>query len=117
MDVSYLKSEFLNVKSYLYELYEGNPRRNARKLLNSTNEKLDTLIKILHLICVGEIHLRKVDYETLKRSKRLNYLKSHFNTKLNYLHSLNAPREEKVNILRKFAALYKALLYTMFNLV
>lgn len=117
MDVDYLKSEFLNVKSFLYELYTGNPRQNATKINNAVEQKLDVLIKILHLICIGEIHLRKVDHETIKKSKRLNFLKQHFNTKLNFHRLLTSPREQKVIVLRKFSAIYQPLLYTMFNLI
>lgn len=85
MDVDYLKSEFLNYKSFLYKLYVGNPRQNAAIITNSTNEKLNVLIKVLHLICTGKIHLRKVDHETIKKSKRLNYFKLYFNTKKAFL--------------------------------
>lgn len=117
MDVSYLKSEFLNVKSFLYELYIGNPRSNSTKISQATDQKLNVVIKILHLICIGEIHLRRDDYNALKKSKRLNFLKSNFNTKINYVRLLNGPREQKVNVLRKLSALYKPLLFTMFNLM
>jgi hypothetical protein len=117
MDVDYLKSEFLNFKSFLYKLYVGNPRQNASVITQSTDEKLNVLIKILHLICVGKIHLRKVDHETIKKSKRLNYLKLNFNTKNSFINLLKSPREEKIVVLRKFSAIYQPLLFTMFNLI
>lgn len=117
MDVDYLKSEFLNVKAFLYDLYIGNARQNAIKISNAVDEKLNVLIKILHLICSGEIHLRKQDHETIKKSKRLNYLKQNFNTKVSFVRLLNSPREQKIIVLRKFSAIYKPLLYTMFNLI
>lgn len=117
MDVSYLKSEFLNVKSFLYELYSNNPRSNIAQISHATDEKLNVLIKILHLICIGEIHLRKVDYGLLKKSKRLQFLKTHFNTKVSYVRLLKAPREQKVTVLRKLSAQFKPLLFTMFNLM
>jgi hypothetical protein len=117
MDVDYLKSEFLNVKSFLYKLYTENPRQNAATLNQSIDQKLDVLIKILHLICTGVIHLRKVDHEVIKKSKRLNFLKSNFNTKLSYIRLLKSPREQKLIVLRKFCGIYQALLFTMFNLI
>lgn len=117
MDVAYLKSEFLNVKSFLYQLYEGNPRQNASKILQATDEKLNVIIKILYLICVGEIPLRKVDHEIIKKSRRLNFFKQHFNSKISYVRLLDSPREQKITILRKFSGLYKNLFFTMFNLV
>lgn len=117
MDVDYLKSEFLNYKSFLYKLYVGNPRQNAAIITNSTNEKLNVLIKVLHLICTGKIHLRKVDHETIKKSKRLNYFKLYFNTKKSFFNLLQAPTQEKITVLRKFSAIYQPLLFTMFNLI
>jgi len=117
MDVDYLKSEFLNVKSFLYDLYCGNPRQNASKINHAVDQKLDVIIKILHLICIGEIHLRKIDHEIIKKSKRLNFLKQHFNSKISYLRLLKSPRDQKINILRKFCRLYHPLLFTMFNLI
>lgn len=117
MDISYLKSEFLNVKSFLYDLYTGNPRQNASRISNAVECKLNVLIKILHLICIGEIHLRKSDHETIKKSKRLNFLKINFNSKINFLRLLNSPREQKIIVLRKFCSIYQPLLFTMFNLI
>jgi hypothetical protein len=117
MDVDYLKSEFLNVKSFLYDLYIGKPRQNATKISQCTDQKLDILIKILHLICTGVIHMRKVDHDAIKKSRRLNFLKSHFNTKVSFMTILKSPREQKINVLRKFSAIYQPLLYTMFNLI
>jgi hypothetical protein len=117
MDVDYLKSEFLNVKTFLYELYKGNSRQNAYKINQAVDNKLNVLIKILHLICTGTIHLRKSDHDIIKKSKRLNYLKSHFNTKVAYVRLLNSPREQKIQVLRKFSGIYEPLLYTMFNLI
>jgi len=117
MDISYLKSEFLNVKSFLYDLYTGNPRQNASKISQAVDNKLNVLIKILHLICVGEIHLRKLDHEKIKNSRRLNFLKQHFNSKINFLRLLKSPREQKIIVLRKFSGIYQPLLFTMFNLI
>jgi hypothetical protein len=117
MDVDYLKSEFLNVKTFLYDLYTGNARQNANKITQAVDNKLNVLIKILHLICRGTIHLRKIDHETIKKSKRLNYLKLQLNTKVAFVRLLNSPREHKIQVLRKFSAIYEPLLYTMFNLI
>jgi len=117
MDIVYLKSEFLNVQGFLYKLFKGSPRGNANVIANASDCELDTLIKVLHLICIGSIHFRKQDFEILKKSKRLNFLKSYVHKKDSYVKLLHSSREEKIQILRKFSALYNCLLYMLFNLV
>lgn len=117
MDIVYLKSEFLNFKGFFYDLYTGNPRSNANKIYNSDDKKLDVLIKCLHLICNGHIHLRKVDFAVLKKSKRLNFLKFHFEKKASYVKMLQSSRGEKIDALRKLSALYPTILFSLFNLI
>ena len=117
MDIVYLKSEFLNVKGFLYELYTGNAKSNANKILNAEEKKLDVLIKAIHLICNGKIYLRKQDFAVLKKSKRLNFMKFHFERKASFVNLLENSREEKIKILRQFSALYPTILYSFFNLI
>jgi len=117
MDIVYLKSEFLNVKGFLHSLYSKNPRANAQLIINANDIELNTLIKILHLICTGKIHLRKSDFKILKKSKRLNFLKNFLERKDSYVKLLKSTREQKIQVLRKFCALYNPLLYLLFNLV
>ena len=117
MDIVYLKSEFLNVKGFLYALYTGNARSNANKIFNADDKKLDVLIKALHLICNGHITMKKEDYAVLKKSKRLNFMKFHFDRKDSYVKLLQGSREDKISVLRKMSALYPTILYTFFNLI
>jgi hypothetical protein len=72
-------------------------------------------MKILHLICNGKIKLRKLDYQALENSKRLKKLRNLFEEKLALVKILNSEREMKVQALKQFSALYRHLLYTMFN--
>jgi len=116
MDIVYLKSEFLNVKGFLHKLYKNNPRTNAAFIFNANDQELNTLIKILHLICIGSIHMRKDDFAKLKQSKRLSILRNFFERKDSYFKLLQSKREEKIQILRKFCALYGSILYLLFNL-
>jgi len=111
-----MKSEILHHKVFLHTLYKGNPRQNANLIANANDSALNTLIKVLHLICNGIISLRKHDFQILKKSKLLNFLNSYVNTKDSYVKLLLASREDKIQILRKFSALYNSLLYLIFNL-
>lgn len=116
MDIPYLRSEFLKHKQFLRSLFTNNPRRNSAKLEHAQSSELNTLIKILHLICNGKISLRKDDFKIIQKSKRLNLLKNCFETKRSFLNSLKISQKDKVLLLKKFSALYHSLLFTMFNL-
>lgn len=117
MDIGYLKSEFLNAKGFFYGLYTGNSRSNANKIFNADDKKLDVLIKALHLICNGHIHMRKEDFATLKKSKRLSFLKFNLERRDAYVGLLMGSREGKIKVLRQLSALYPTILYTFFNLI
>lgn len=88
---------------------------NFKRIAFANNKELNTLIKILHLICNGKIKLRKIDYQALEKSKRLKKLRKLFEEKLSLVKNLNSERESKVQALKQFSALYRHLLYTMFN--
>lgn len=115
MDIPYLKNEFKNSQSFLEKLYKNNPRRNSKIIEKADDKELKVLIKILHLICTGQISIRGQDFKTLQKSKRLNYFKLHFESIKSFLDLLKSNRQHKVNVLKKFSALYEQLLFTMFN--
>lgn len=115
MDIPYLRSEFLSEREFLHFLYSSKARKIPLKLSKATEKQLNILIKICHLISVGRISIRQIDFETLKKSKRLNFFTSHFNRRDNFLSILSASRDTKIKELKKISALFSNLLYTMFN--
>jgi len=117
MDIHYLKSEFLNVKSFFYYLYSHSPRQNSTRIFNASDRELNVLIKFLHLVCKGVITLKQHNFDALLKSKRMNLLRNNFEEKKSFLKTLNLEREKKVLVLKKFVVLYPNLFYTTFNLV
>ena len=115
MDIPYLRGEFLQVKGFLNDLYSSNPRANTTRITFANTKCLNTLIKILHLICNGNITIRKIDHAALSKSRRLKTLRNYFESKKDFVNLLNSSSEEKIKVLKLFVALYKNLLYTMFN--
>ena len=115
MDIPYLRGEFLQVKGFLKDLYSNNPRSNTTRISFANTKSLNTLIKILHLVCNGNITIRKADHEALVKSRRLKTLRNSFESKKDFVNLLNSNSEQKIKILKLFVALYKNLLYTMFN--
>ena len=109
MDKVYLRSTFLREKVFLMQLFNS----EAHALINANDRSLDVLIRILHLIAIGEIPLRAKDKSVLKH--KLNAL-SHFNSK-KVLHEMlfKEDRDTKIKHLKQFLKFYPNLLYSFFN--
>lgn len=115
LDLLYVKDQLLNNKPFLENLYKGSSKQNSRLLDRASELQIDILIKVLFLICDGEIHLTKENYESLKRARRLNFLKKHFNSSTQFYNTLSLPTEKKLTILKNFCAVYRELFFTFFN--
>ena len=115
MDIPYLRSEFLLAKTFLHLLYANNPRKNTAQIANATEKQLNILIKICHLIANGRISIRSSDFTALQNSKRHKLFHNQFYKRDNFLSLLKSSKQIKINELKKFTAVYRHLLYTMFN--
>ena len=112
MDKVYLLSLFQSQKGFLKNLCEG---EQPQKVLTVANDHaLDVLIRILHLIAIGEIVLSNKHSADLKKSLRLNRLNK-FQSQKYFLNILNNSREQKVLVLRQFTKIYPIFLYSFFN--
>lgn len=116
-DCLYIKDQLLSHKAFFRDLYKGSAKGNSRLLHKASESELDLLIKVLHLICEGDIHLTKENHANIKKSKRLNFLKKHFNSYQQARKTLELPTVEKVTILKNLGAVYKDLLFALFNLL
>jgi hypothetical protein len=113
MDKVYLLSLFLTEKGFLKKLYKS--EESPKRLLLIANDKsLNVIIKILHLIAIGEISLRSSDASSLKKSLRMKKL-TQFESKTYFLKILNGSREDKIKSLNQFASVFPVLLYSFFN--
>jgi len=115
MDIPYMRNELLSYKDFFHFLYINNPRKNKLKLQRASEKQLKTLIKICHLISNGSISLRKKDFDALKISRRLNLFENLFHKRDSLLSLLSATRDVKIKELKKLAAVFRHLFYTMFN--
>jgi len=113
MDKIFLRSLFEFHKGFLKKLYAG--EESPHHVLSvSSDRSLDVLIRILHLIAIGEIVLRRKDSSILKNSRKLKTLQK-FESKKNLLHYLNESRETKLKLLKQLGSVYRYLLYSFFN--
>ena len=112
MDKVYLRSLFESQKGFLKKLQSGEQTRRA--LFVANDYSLNVVIRILHLIAIGEISLPSKSSQTIKKSLRVKKLLS-FESKKFFQSVLNSPRENKLKLLNQFIKLYPDLLYTFFN--
>jgi len=112
MDKVYLRQMFLTQKGFLKNLQSG--EQTQKVLVTANDHALDVLIRILHLIANGEIHIKKGFEEGVKKSHRTKRLMQ-FESKKNFWRILNDSRANKLEILRQFSKIYPFLLYSFFN--
>jgi hypothetical protein len=112
MDKLYLRHLFELNRETLNKLYLG---KNTQKvLMGATDNCLEALIKILHLIASGKITLRRKDHEQIKKSRRENKLLA-FESSSYFLNQLHDTRENKLKVLKQFVKVYPFILHLFFN--
>lgn len=113
MDKTYLRHLLVKNKDFLKKLYE---QQNCSKTIYlASDEALNVLVKVLHLISLGEIELiNEKDKNDILQSKKKTYFLSLQNRQK--LHSvLKSPRAEKIKFLRHFSKMYHILLKGLFE--
>ena len=114
MDKPYLRHLFEENRNMLKTLYTGSSKVIQTELSRANDQSLDLLLRILHLIAVGEISLTEEAAESIKKGKRLKKLFA-FENKVFFIKMLRASRKEKIDLLKQFTKNYSDLLYTFFN--
>lgn len=109
-----LRKFMLKNRVFLHMLFSEPKKVTAQRLSLCTNIQANVLLHILHEIVKGNIPLRKADYATLRKTKRLTHIES-IESKPKFREILKASREKKVQFLRKIVALYPLLLKLLFE--
>jgi hypothetical protein len=116
MNKEVVKQLLVRDKGFLRELYESQSPTNIKRLLNfASDSKLNTLLKFLHFLAIGEIRIKKANFEIIKSEKRLTYIKKHVETKVGINRLVKAERKQKLKFLNHLACVYANLLYCLFN--
>jgi len=117
MNKEQLTALLVRDKIFLKSLYEANSALSAKNILMyASDSKLNTLIKFLHFVSVGEIKVKKEHFDSLEK-KHLTLVKKFFEKKSTVLSLLNDERQKKILILVKFKSVFHELLFTLFNLI
>ena len=103
-------------KEFLRELYLSDNLYKVKTILNGASDlKLNTLAKFLHFLSNGEIRIKKENFEKIKSSKRLQFLKKNVEAKAALQRLLKSERKSKLKFLIHLQSIYPYLLYCLFN--
>ena len=112
----HVKSYLIRDKGFLKALYESENHLTKRRILqHSDDSKLNTLIKYLHFVSNGEIHMTSKNFAVIKESKKLPLIVKTVEQKRKAIVFLQASRETKLKFLLKLCYIYSELLYALFN--
>jgi hypothetical protein len=115
MSVEQFKAQLVRDKLFLKELYLSKSSSRSKRLLYfASDPEIATLLKYLHFISIGEIKIKKANFEAL-RSYHLNAIKKNFEKKSKFQQVLRVSRKEKIKILSKFTSGFSHLLAPLFN--
>jgi hypothetical protein len=116
MDQESMKNLLIRDKGFLKQLYEGpSPFKNKRILSAAEDSQLNTLIKYLHFLTCGRIHMKKEHFDIVERHKKRKVLSAKVETEHSTNILISASRIEKLNFLNKLLPVYSSLLYGLFN--
>ena len=112
MDRAYLRHQFLQHKSFLKKLYK---QEEVVKTLNhATDEEINLLLKLLHLVALGAVPMHKDHQEIIGKSKRQSKLLEFDSTGV-LRKALKSPRDEKLKLVKQFLKLFAILFHQLFN--
>lgn len=102
-------------KVFIEELYASPSVINTKRLLNfASDQKLDTVIKVIHFIAIGEIKIKKDHFDSIPKSK-VKLMHSHFVQKSKLKNLLKSERKDKILLLQKLSPNFSHLFYPLFN--
>jgi len=115
MDNTRFKALLVRDREWLESLYSAGSNPHRRQLLTTASDKkLDTLIRFLHLLSIGDIKMHKKNFDALAK-RHVQFLKKEFEKKAAFKRLMNSERIIKIQKLLKLLQVFPFLLYTLFN--
>ena len=116
MDQETDKGQLQRDKEFLRELFQTDDVNKSKQVLVfASDSKLNTLLKFLHFLTVGDIKIRREDFKVIEDAKKLKILKKFVEKKAAVQRLLKSERKEKLKVLTKLLSVYPQLLYCLFN--
>lgn len=113
-DKDQVRKSMLLQKSYFHDLFSSNSLTCGTILASGSILNLNTLIKVLHFITIGEIPLSNQAIERLTKSRKAHFLHKKFKQKKLVRNLLNSNRQEKISVLVKVQKFLPDLLESLF---
>ena len=110
-----LREFMLKEKTFLKNLFLGNPLFNRNLLAFATQFQLNVLIRVLYFIVAGKIPMKKIHFQNLIKSKKRSILENRLNNSKNLMHLIKSERQDKLKFLNNFLSIYPSLLFLIFN--
>ena len=111
-DRVYLHQQFLKHKPFLQKLYSG---QDTNKVLNgATDNELNVLLKILHLLGDAQILVKSDHRDVLKKSQREVKL-AKLGSRVFFKEVMKKSRQEKLKVVKHFTSLYPHLLHYLLH--
>jgi len=115
MDRDRFKSALVRDKEWLESLYSASSLPFRKRILTTASDKkLDTLIRFLHLLSIGDIKMHKKNFDSLGK-RYIAFVKKNFEKKATVQRLLNSERLDKLKKLQKILSVLPYFLYTLFN--
>ena len=108
----------LKNKCFLWRLYrlDGKDKTKLKRRLNRASaQQLNLLIKLLHSLMNGHIHLKKIHFQRIKQSKKHPFLRNMFEEPEDYRKLKNESPSVQRKVLMQINT-YHNLLAGLFNL-
>jgi len=81
MNEQRMKTLLLRDKDFIKSLYDSQSSARSKTILNfASDSKINTLIKLLHMITNGQIKVKKEHFDTLS-PQQLKFIQKHFESK------------------------------------
>lgn len=112
-DALYLRSN----QQFLFKLFQLKKRQNHKRyelFKEATDTQIAIVIKVIRLIWTGEIPLKKLHYEEIKRAKKIAHISKHFLREDDYKNLKTVPISKQKEILCKISNWHE-LLYNLFK--
>lgn len=115
MNENELRLLMIENKAFLKKIFLTKNLKTLKSLiLSSSVNEIDLLLNILFCITDGRIPIKKVNFEILKKKKKIIILHKNFQSPEKFRKLLSSQLKEKITILIKFLPVYSNLLYSLF---
>ena len=115
MNQDQMKSQLQRDKSFLKDLFKSDSIAYSKRILTfASDAEINTLLKYLHFVANGQIHIKKENFDRLTK-RHLSIIRQKIEEKAKIQTILQAQRKEKLQFLYKLITAFTHLLTPLFR--